>query len=163
MKAVGCTFIHRVYGVPGLLPSRPNWVPPPTHPQASVAPPPLGSKRGDTLACGGGDGEPNSHEGTDILHLYVLYTTTHLRIYFNTYQNKINLILLQVVWGLGKGLLSEYFKMLCIKLLIVSKHVEILKSQNPYVLEDQRVYTRIVRHVTGNDKDYLRLIPRVVW
>jgi hypothetical protein len=30
---------QRVYRVPGLLSSRPNWVPPPPHPQESVAPP----------------------------------------------------------------------------------------------------------------------------
>ncbi len=27
----------------------------------------------------------------------------------------------------------------------------------------RKVITSVVRHVTGNDKDYLRLIPRVVW
>ena len=47
------------------------WIGPP-HPQASVAPP-FGSKRGDTLACGGGGGGPNSNEGTDTLVLYVYY------------------------------------------------------------------------------------------
>ncbi len=30
---------HRVFRVPGFLSSRPNWVPPSRHPQASVAPP----------------------------------------------------------------------------------------------------------------------------
>ncbi len=39
---------HRV---PGFLSSHPNWVPPPPHPQASVATP-FGSTRGDTRACG---------------------------------------------------------------------------------------------------------------
>jgi hypothetical protein len=34
---------QRVYRVPGLLSSRPNWVPPPPHPQESVVPPPFGS------------------------------------------------------------------------------------------------------------------------
>ncbi len=29
-----------VYRVPGFLSSRPNWLSPPSHPQASVAPPP---------------------------------------------------------------------------------------------------------------------------
>ncbi len=36
---------HRVYGVPGFLSSRPNWLPPPHHQQASVAYP-FGSKGG---------------------------------------------------------------------------------------------------------------------
>ncbi len=34
--------------------SRSYWVPPPPHPQASVASSPFGSKGGDTLTCGGG-------------------------------------------------------------------------------------------------------------
>ncbi len=37
---------HRVYRVPGFLSSRPNWLPPPPQPQASVVPP--FSRGGDT-------------------------------------------------------------------------------------------------------------------
>jgi hypothetical protein len=62
--------IHRVQG---FLFSRPNWVPPPTHPQGSVAPPSFGTKGGETLACWvGSAGGPNHDEGTDTLALYVL-------------------------------------------------------------------------------------------
>jgi hypothetical protein len=57
--------------VPGFLSSRPNCDPPPPHPQGSVAPPPLGSKGGDTRWGGGSVGRPNSDEGTDTLALYV--------------------------------------------------------------------------------------------
>jgi hypothetical protein len=39
------------------------------HPQASVAPPPLGK----TNSLAGGGGTPNSDEGTDIVVLYVQY------------------------------------------------------------------------------------------
>ncbi len=54
---------HRAYRVPGFLSSRPNWLPPPLHPQAGVAPPP-GSRGGDTLDCGrGGVGEPIRMKG----------------------------------------------------------------------------------------------------
>jgi hypothetical protein len=45
--------------------------PPPTTPQASVAPP--RTQVGDTLACGGGRGEPSSDDGTETLVLYVYY------------------------------------------------------------------------------------------
>jgi hypothetical protein len=57
--------------VPGFFSSRPNWDSPPSHPQASVPPPPFGSG-GCTLARGiGGDGggSPNSDEGTDTVVL----------------------------------------------------------------------------------------------
>ncbi len=55
---------HRV---PGFLSSRPYWAPPP--PQASVAPPPFGSKGRDTLAGWGGGGgiqfrRRDKHSGT---------------------------------------------------------------------------------------------------
>ncbi len=62
---------HRVYRVPGLLSSRLNWLPPPPHPQASVALP-LGSWEGgggNTLACRRGGGGSHSDEGTDTLVL----------------------------------------------------------------------------------------------
>ena len=47
--------IHRVDRVPGFLSSRPNWVCPPRHPQASVAPP-THLVPEHTLACGKGGG-----------------------------------------------------------------------------------------------------------
>ena len=84
---------HRVDSVPGFLYSRPNWVRPPPHPQASVAPPPLWfqkegmehtrwrerwwadpirmtrekawEKRGATLSCGWGGGRTQFRRGTD--------------------------------------------------------------------------------------------------
>ncbi len=46
-------YLHTEYRVPGILSSRPNWVPPPPHSQRSVALSTFGSKGGDTLACGG--------------------------------------------------------------------------------------------------------------
>jgi hypothetical protein len=49
MKSRGSEFLAN-------LSSRPNRVPPSHHLQESVAPPPFGSKGGDTLACGGGGG-----------------------------------------------------------------------------------------------------------
>ncbi len=53
--------------MPGFLSIRSNWVPPsPATSQGSVAPPSFGSKEGDTLACGGVGGGPNSDEGTDL-------------------------------------------------------------------------------------------------
>ncbi len=63
---------HRVYRVQGFLsshPNWPNWLPPPSHPQASVAPPPLlvPGAWGWTLARGrgggGGDWEPIRSKG----------------------------------------------------------------------------------------------------
>jgi hypothetical protein len=43
--------------VSGFLSSRPDWLPPPPHPEASVAPPPDSRWRGgDTLAAGEGAG-----------------------------------------------------------------------------------------------------------
>ncbi len=59
---------HRVHRVPGFQPSRPYWVPSPAR---KCCPPPLWSKRGDTLAWGAGGGGPNSdyHDGTDTLIL----------------------------------------------------------------------------------------------
>ncbi len=59
--------------MPGLLSSRPHWVPPPPQPQESVAPPPLGP-RGETLSLAGeGVGGPNSDDGTATPVLYVHY------------------------------------------------------------------------------------------
>jgi hypothetical protein len=64
---------HKVYRVPGFLFSRRNWVPPPPHPLASVAPPPLGPRGGDTLARGRGAGGTYSEEGTDtVVSLYTI-------------------------------------------------------------------------------------------
>jgi hypothetical protein len=68
---------RRVYRVSGFLSNRQNWVPPPLHPQESVAPPPLESKGGDTLARGGGGGGPSSDEGKDTMALSV-YTIVPL-------------------------------------------------------------------------------------
>jgi hypothetical protein len=64
---------HRAFKVPKFLSSRPNWVPPPPHPQARVAPP-LWVQGGDILLAGKGVGGPNSAEGTDTLVIYVQYT-----------------------------------------------------------------------------------------
>ncbi len=55
--------------------------PPPLRPQESVAPPPLGSKGGDTLACGGGSGGTNSDEESDTMVLYVQYAINPLRVW----------------------------------------------------------------------------------
>ncbi len=38
-----------------------------------------------------------------------------------------------------------------------------MKFRNEFWLVLFREYISPVRHVTGNDKDYLRIIPRVVW
>ncbi len=60
------TFNHRVYRVPCFLSSRPNWLPPPPHPQLSVAPPlvPMG---GTHSLAGEGAGIANSDELTGTL------------------------------------------------------------------------------------------------
>jgi hypothetical protein len=68
---------HRVDRGLGFFSSRPNWEPPPPHPQAS-APPPL--VPGGTLACereGGGSqfGRGDRHCGT--LGIYVLCNTAN--------------------------------------------------------------------------------------
>jgi hypothetical protein len=61
---------HRVDIVPGFLSSRPNWLPPPLHPQASVAPPPLVPRGWDTLAGGrGGRGSQFGRKWTDTMVL----------------------------------------------------------------------------------------------
>ncbi len=79
---------HRVDRVPGFLFSCPNWLPPPPYPQASVAPPPFGS-RGDTLASGKGAGgqfgRRDRHSGTlgIIQSLYVLYEETSTLVWYN--------------------------------------------------------------------------------
>jgi hypothetical protein len=49
-------FDHRLFRVQAFLSGRPNWVPPPRHPQGSVAPPHFGSKGENTLVRGGGGG-----------------------------------------------------------------------------------------------------------
>jgi len=43
--------------------------------------------------------------------------------------------------------------------------IQILNSAEKKAFHKRRHQNKIetVRHVTGNDKDYLRLIPRVVW
>jgi hypothetical protein len=61
--------MHRVGRVPSFLSSRPNWVRPPSHPQASVAPP-LWLRGGHTRLRERGLGGPNSDEGTDALVWY---------------------------------------------------------------------------------------------
>jgi hypothetical protein len=64
---------HRVDRRLGFFSSRPNWDPPPPHPQANVSPPPLvpgGGGGGNTLACRRGAWRgPNSDEGTDTVVL----------------------------------------------------------------------------------------------
>ncbi len=57
--------------MPGFLSSQPNWLPPPPHPQASVAP--LLVPEGGQHQLGGdeGAGGANSNEGTDTLVLLV--------------------------------------------------------------------------------------------
>ncbi len=54
--------------------SRPNWIPPPPHPQPSVSPPPFGSKGVDTFAC---EGDPiptkRRHSGGTLCILLSLY------------------------------------------------------------------------------------------
>jgi hypothetical protein len=62
---------HRVYRVPGFLSSRPNWVPPLPHPQASVASPPLGP-RGEKNSLAGKGGGPKSDDWTESLALCIL-------------------------------------------------------------------------------------------
>jgi hypothetical protein len=74
---------QRVYRVPRLLSSRPNWVLPPPYLQESVAPPPL-DPRGETrsLSEGGGVGGTNSDDGAYTLVLWVNYnpsTTYRIR------------------------------------------------------------------------------------
>jgi hypothetical protein len=56
---------HRVYRVPGFLSSLQNWLPPPPHPPASVAPPPLVPGGTHSLA-GEGVGEPIRTKGRTI-------------------------------------------------------------------------------------------------
>jgi hypothetical protein len=65
--------------VPGFLSSRPNWLPPPPHPQAIAAIPPFGFRRGDTLACG--RGEPIRTKGQTLW--YSRYSIIH-RVYIST-------------------------------------------------------------------------------
>jgi hypothetical protein len=60
-----------LYSVPGFLASRPNWLPPPPHPEVSVASPlwfQMGVG-GVTLARGRGAGRANSDDGTNTLVL----------------------------------------------------------------------------------------------
>jgi hypothetical protein len=61
---------QRVYRVPGLLSSRPNWVPPPPHLQESVVPPPL-DPRGETHSLSEGVEGINSDDGAYTLVHYV--------------------------------------------------------------------------------------------
>ncbi len=69
--------------MPGFLSSRPKWVPPIPHPQASVAPLPRWSKGWDTLARGRGVGEPSSDDGTDTLVLlYISYNHSSVKTAF---------------------------------------------------------------------------------
>jgi hypothetical protein len=62
-------FSNRIDIMPGFLSSRPNWLPPPPHPQASVAPLPLVQGEHSHLRIGGGEGA-NSEEKTGTLVLY---------------------------------------------------------------------------------------------
>jgi hypothetical protein len=63
---------HRVSS---FLSGHPNWVPPPHHPQKTVAPPPPLGTRGEAHSLEGeGVGAPNSDDGTGTLVL-CRYTT----------------------------------------------------------------------------------------
>jgi hypothetical protein len=69
---------HRVYRVPGFLPSRPNLVPPPhplTRKRVLLPLNPLGS---ETHSLGGKGGGGNADEGTNTLVLYVCYNPSPL-------------------------------------------------------------------------------------
>jgi hypothetical protein len=54
---------HRVDRVSGFLYRRPNWLPPPSQPQASVAPPPRNQRGGNTRWEVSGRGEPIRTKG----------------------------------------------------------------------------------------------------
>jgi hypothetical protein len=71
--------LHRVYRVPGFLPSRPNWSPPPSHASECCSPPlwvQEGRHTGTRLRGRGGG--PNSDERFDALVL--VYTIIALRL-----------------------------------------------------------------------------------
>ncbi len=55
---------------------------------------------------------------------------------------------------------NVYFSM---KILEIFKYVITFSSVHYSSADYKVVYTKVVQHVTGNDKDYLRKIPRVVW
>jgi hypothetical protein len=65
--------------VPGFLSSRPNWLPPPPHPQASVAPA-FGSRGGGTHSLpgdGGGEPIPTKGQPLSVSNTLVLYNPTN--------------------------------------------------------------------------------------
>ncbi len=70
---------HRVYRVSGFLSSRPNRVPHPLNRKRVLLPPPIGSKGGDTLACGGGRGEDLISTQDRHTLWYSMYTILPLR------------------------------------------------------------------------------------
>ncbi len=68
-----------IHGVQGFFSSRLNWDPPTiTHPQASVSPPPLVPREGETHSTGGGGRGSKSDERTNAV---VLYSTVYSYIY----------------------------------------------------------------------------------
>ncbi len=71
---------HKVYRVPGFLSSLQNWLPPPPHPQASVAP--LWFQGGTHSLAGERVGGANSDEGTDNLVLQLQYNLSKNRMEF---------------------------------------------------------------------------------
>jgi hypothetical protein len=83
--------------VPGFLSSRPNWVPPPPHPQGSYDSPLWVQGGRHTRLWGMGWRGPNSDEGTDNRHsatlLYVCYSIIPLRVNHTVIEGTRNVIL----------------------------------------------------------------------
>jgi hypothetical protein len=68
------SFGHREYRVPGILSSRPNWVPPTPSPTRECCSSPSLELRRETHSLAGWGGGPSFGEGTDTLVLYVYYS-----------------------------------------------------------------------------------------
>ena len=72
------------------------------------------------------------------------------------YKNCILLYILNILnWQQKIGIFTLYRNFAAVYLIFPDS----LKSH----AHAQNLHIHIVRHVTGNDEDYLRLIPRVVW